>query len=218
MERLKDKSLGLVSTAVLLFILCVCAYYIRARQDPNTHVNESYMQSPEVSPSFPPLDITERPTPVIVSSADGTTYTNATHKFTFTYPPSLKAKISEDYAIDLFDNSVNIDDIINPQDIKLTILVNPDSHNFERVYTASNNSVIPEEAHAQDAVFTKVRNRAVDGYTAVDYTYDVPGHGTEKFFTKGTIINRNGTIIEISSWNSELLDMEQIIQTIHFFN
>lgn len=200
MEQKQKTVFNVAIIGVLFIVLCGNAYYIRSKQT-----------APEMSP-----DISVTPT-TVVNDNKWKLFTNATYKFNIAYPPSLSISTNGDYAVDLLDSTVKQEDIINPQDIKLRISVNQNNHNFDRVYNAIDNSAIHEEAHAQDAIFTKVRNRMIEGFNAVDYTYDVPGHGTEKFFTKGTIINRDGTIIEISSWNSELIDMEQIIQTIHFF-
>ena len=202
MEQKQKIVFNVVIIGVLFIVLCGSAYYIRSKQDISIPTLNS--------------DISVTPTRT-VNDSHWRLFTNATYKFNFTYPKSLSISTNGDYAVDLVDSNLKQTDIINPQDVKLRISVNQNSHNFDRVYAASNNSVIPEEAHAQGAIFTKVRNRTIEGFKAVDYTYDVPGHGTEKFFTKGTIINKNGTIIEISSWNPESVDMEQIIGTLRFF-
>ncbi len=144
------------------------------------------------------------------------TYTNATYKFSLDYPQTLKVSSNGDFAANLIEQAVE-EKNITPSNIKVRISVNQNSRNFDKIYSASNNSVIPEEQHALDAIFTKIRNRTIDGYKAIDYTYNVPGNQTDKTYTKGTIINKNGTLIEISSWN-ESTDIEKTISTFKFTN
>jgi hypothetical protein len=157
--------------------------------------------SPTLSPDFP--------------IADWKTYTNTTHKFSFKYPPTLKVSSNGDFAADLVKQDVKQENI-TPSNTKVSISVNQISRDFDKIYSVPNNAVIPEEQHALEAIFTKIKNRIIDGYKAVDYTYSVPGNQTEKSFTKGTIINKNGTLIEISTWDSELIDFNQILSTFQF--
>ena len=103
----------------------------------------------------------------------------------------------------------------SPYKTKARIGVNQNQGNFEKIYAAQNNSIIPEEQHALDAKFTKVRNYTIGGYRAIDYTYEVPGNQTEKSYTIGTIINKNGVLISIFSMTSSDV-YNQILSTFRF--
>jgi len=160
---------------------------------------------------------TDKSVPTTAPTTDWKTYRNTTYKFSFDYPSILKVVSNSDSVIDLVEQNTEKKNI-TPSDIKVRISVDQTSRNFNKIYSALNNTVISEEQHALSATFTKVKNRMVDGYKAVDYTYNVPGNQTSKSYTRGTIINKNGTLIEISISDSKLIDIDQILSTFEFTN
>lgn len=205
----RGNSLIILGVIMLLLVVGGGAYYLGIQKNSCNEVNQNAQQfNPTPTLTFEPSPSTNNQT----TNSDWKTYTNTTYKFSLNYPYTLKVSSNGDFAADLIDQNIEQKDI-TPSNIKVRISVNQSSKNFEKIYSAPNNSVISEEQHALDATFTKVRNRMIGGFKAVDFTYDVPGNQTEKSYTKGTIIDKNGILIEISSWASETTDIEKIVNT-----
>ncbi len=205
----RGNSLNILGVIVLLLVVGGGAYYMDTQKNNSTRINQYAQQS------NPTPIITSEPSPS--TNSDWKTYTNKMYKFRLNYPSALKVSSNGDFAADLIDQNIEQKDITS-SNIKVRISVNQSNKNFEKIYSTSNNSVIPEEQHSLDAIFTKVRNRVIGDFKAVDFTYDVSGNQTEKSYTKGTIIDKNGTLIEISSWESEITDIEKIVNTLQFID
>jgi hypothetical protein len=201
----------ILGVLVLLAAVIGGAYYFGTQNDNSNQVN----QNTQHSNTAPVIPSEPSPTTTQITNSDWKTYTNKTYKFILNYPPTLKISSNGDFAADLVEQNIEQKDI-TPTDIKVRISVNQSGRNFEKIHSAPNNSVVPEEQHASDATFIKVKNRMIGGYKAVDFTYDVPGNGTEKSYTNGTIINKGGALIEISSWDSGTTEIETIVNTLQF--
>jgi hypothetical protein len=141
------------------------------------------------------------------------TYVNHTYKFYLKYPRPLQIVSNGDTHVDFVEQAVK-QGTMTPSNIKISIDINQFRHNFDELYTSPDNPVIADEQHALDAKFTKVRNRMIQGYRAIDYTYNVPGNQTEISSSIGTIINKNGTFIEISTNSLDTTVFNQILSTL----
>lgn len=169
-------------------------------------------KSPQKPTPSSPVDTSQSPQPTPDETANWKTYTNKKYGFSIKYPPSLMFISNGDFNVDFYDKNSGQTNA-SPKDIKMRISVNQNARNFDKIYAARENTIIEEEQHAKDAIFTKVRNINIDSNKAVEFTYDVSSDGN---YTKGVIINHREDLIEISSWDQELDNFSQIPPTFKF--
>jgi hypothetical protein len=150
-----------------------------------------------------------------IDSSGWNTYENKTYKFRLSYPSDLEVQHNQngEYNVSLIEK--NTARLEFPK-IKVTVLINQSERNFDKIFSAPNNTIIPEEQHAIGATFTKIKNLTVDGHRTIQYIYDVPGNQTEKYTTNGYIIQNGKDLIEIRSSDEELNSLEQIVTSMEF--
>ncbi len=139
--------------SITLIILFLIIYFLRSRNHQITVENKKHNRSNSISPS----------------TNKWLVYSNYVYRFTISYSPSLVTIGDNDLHVDFIDAALEQDEFINPQNTYMRIDITQDIKRFQNIYTSPDGANIWSEAHAQDAVFTKVRYRVVDGYTAVDY-------------------------------------------------
>lgn len=218
---IKKISKLLITTLVLLFLATTGAagYFV--------YQNYQLKQAPQPQPSLLPIATTS-PAPTPNPTANWETYINEKYRYTIKYPPTLFVQ-GGPQQIFFIKKETTTAERMGYSDQLVEIMVNKAIQRFESYYQAQDNKIV--EGYGD----LKLRNYLIERFWAVEYGYDEKSKEKEIeeqkkamesgasvgmiYFPRGIIINKDGTIIEIStnSYFGEFKQtFDQILSTFKF--
>lgn len=217
----------IVLCVVLLTIIGAGGYMLGTRKNQTVVQNQQISGSPSATQSSP------TPTSTPDETANWKTYVDSDNKFSVKYPPNLIVVGGAFYKKDDFERAKPAgpaaDDFLENYLARITVTTY--TSRFEAYYNALENSIVKGYSD------TILKKYVIDGYKAIEYGYDKQkkeedikeqeealrsgASVTMIYFEKGLMINRKGTIIEIStlSYYGDFKNtFDQILSTFQFTN
>lgn len=201
-------------TALALLILGITSFLIYRNYQTKSQPSET--------------EATQKPTPSLPLSENWETYTDSKNMFIIKYPPTLFAQGGPQQTF-FIKKEATTAERMDYSDHLVEIIVNKMIQRFESYYQTPNNKTV--EGYGD----LKLRSYKIDGYPAVEYGYNKESKDKELkeqaeamesgasvgmiYFPRGIIINKDDTIIEIStkSYFGEFKQtFDQILSTFKF--
>lgn len=220
-ESLKPKALNqsgivviVIAVVTILVVLGVAGYYFTKKSGISTQPQ-----------TIPPNNTRSTPSPDSITNWE--TYRDSSNMFELRYPLNLYVKGGGGQTFLAKKDATSAE--IDYSDQLVEIRVDNGTYRFNNYYNTQDNSIV------QGYSDLKLRSYTIGGYKAVEYGYDESKKEEEIqenrnvlqsgasvgmiYFNKGIILNKNGTIIEISTnaYYGEFKNtFDQILATLQF--